>query len=183
MKQFSVRQKRTAAGITACALAVSLALFFSGFRHETVKVDTLGGKWVGNVVWNDVSERPYKQTMRTAVFFLPYNRAGIVLTFPTGAMGGSGTYALSGSRLTVHCTSLSVNGRALPPSTFSHAPWYRDAAAYTVSYNQGNLTLTPAEPGPTPAPCWPLLVSPKPLVLSRREPPAQETPAVPAPRE
>ncbi len=120
--------------------------------------------------------------MRTAVFFLPHNVAGTVITFPTGAFGGAGKYTLQGSRLTVRCTSLSVNGRPVPLSTFSHAPWYHDTARYTVRYDKGNLVLTPARPGPTPAVCWPLLASPKPLVFSRRAAP-EDAPAAPAPRE
>ena len=166
----------------ACA-ALGLMLAGGGCSHSAKDPDVLGGKWVGRVTWNDASGQPYQQTMRTALFFLPHDRAGIVITFPTGAIGGAGSYTLQGSRLTVRCTDLSVNGRPVPLSTFSHAPWYRSTASYTVSYDNGDLVLTPATPGPTPAPCWPLLVSPKPLVFSRREPPQEEAPAVPAPRE
>ena len=183
MKQFLVRQKWAVAGIAACILALCLAVLLGGFRRKTESTDTLGGKWVGTIVWNDASGRPYRQAMRTAVFFLPHQVAGTVITFPTGAIGGAGNYALQGSRLTVRCTSLSVNGRPVPLSTFSHAPWYHSTAVYIVRYDQGNLILTPAAPGPTPAVCWPLLVSLRPLVLSRREPPQEEAPAAPAPKE
>ena len=167
---------------TACAV-LCFVLAADGCHHSVQNVDTLGGKWVGRIVWNDASGRPYRQTMRTALFFLPHDRAGIVITFPTGAIGGAGDYTLQGSHLTVRCASLSVNGRPVPLSTFSSAPWYHSTASYTVSYDAGRLVLTPAAPGPTPAPFWPLLVSPRPLVLSRREPPQDDTPAVPAPRE
>ncbi len=182
MKQFLARHGRAAAAVSFFILALCVAVFYAGFIRKTASADTLGGKWVGTIVWNDASKRPYQEKMRTALFFLPHNAAGIVITFPTGAIGGAGNYTLQGSRLTVRCTSLSVNGRPVPLSTFSHAAWYHDTAVYTVAYDKGNLVLTPAMPGPTPAPCWPLLVSPKPLVFSRREPP-QETPAAPAPRE
>lgn len=177
---FFVRYGRIGSLLCAGALCLTLG---GGCGHKTASTDALGGKWVGTIVWNDASGRAYQQRMRTALFFLPHNVAGTVITFPTGAIGGAGKYTLSGSSLIVHCTSLSVNGRPVPLSTFSHAPWYHDTARYTVSYDKGNLTLTPAIPGPTPAVCWPLLVSPKPLVFSRREPPQEETPAAPAPRE
>ncbi len=177
MKKLLTRQEDAAA--VCAALCLMLA---GGCSHPAPALDTLGGKWVGTIVWNDASGRPYQQKMRTALFFLPHNIAGIVITFPTGAIGGAGEYTLQGSRLTVRCASLSVNGRPLPLSTFSHAPWYHGAAVYIVSYHEGNLILTPAVPGPTPAPCWPLLVSPKPLVLSRIEPP-EDAPATSAPGE
>ena len=180
MKRSSARQKRAA--WTACA-ALGLTLGGGGCSRPAQSLDTLGGKWVGIVAWNDASGRPYQQKMRTALFFLPHAVAGIVITFPTGAIGGAGKYTLDGDRLTVRCTSLSVNGRPLPLSTFSHAPWYHAAVVYTVSYHNGNLTLTPATSGPTPAPCWPLLISPKPLVFSRMEPPQEETPAASTPGE
>jgi len=180
VSQFFARHGRRciAAYATFC-----LALASGGCHHSVQNVDTLGGKWVGKITWNDASGQPYQQTMRTALFFLPHNVAGTVITFPTGAIGGAGNYTLEGSRLTVRCTSLSVNGRSVPLSTFSHAPWYHSAPSYRVSYDNGDLVLTPAAPGPTPAPCWPLLASPKPLVLSRREPPQADSPAAPAPRE
>ena len=144
----------------------------------------IGGKWVGSITWNDASGRPYAEKMRTALFFLPHGVAGIVLTFPTGAVGGAGTYTLDGSRLSVRCESLSINGRLLPVKAFAHAAWYRGTAVYTVRYRDGNLVLTPAAAGPTPAPCWPLLVSAKPLVFSRMEPPEDPAAAAaPAPRE
>ena len=172
-------RKRRAAW-TACA---AFCLAGSGCHHSAQHVNTLSGKWVGEIIWNDASGRPYQQTMRTALFFLPNNVSGIVITFPTGAIGGAGKYTLQGDHLTERCASLTVNGRPVPLSTFSHAPWYHSTASYTVRYDNGALVLTPAAPGPTPAPCWPLLVSPKPLVLSRRDLPQEETNAAPAPRE
>jgi len=179
VSQFFARHGRR---IVAVCAAFCLTLG-GGCSHKAANEDTLGGKWVGKITWNDASGRPYQQTMRTALFFLPHSVAGTVITFPTGAIGGAGSYTLQGSQLTVRCTSLSVNGRPVPLSTFSHALWYHDTASYIVSYNNGGLVLTPTAPGPIPAPCWPLLVSPKPLVLSRREPPQEDTPTVPAPRE
>ena len=181
VKRFFARYGRSAFGVTLCALVLCLASFYVGFAHKVKSADRLAGKWVGKVVWNDASGRPYRQTMRTALFFLPGGVIGTVITFPTGAIGGAGRYTLKDSHLVVRCTSLSVNGRPMPMTTFSHAPWFHDTAAYTVTYDGPDLTLTPAS-GPTPAPCWPLLVSPKPLVLSRIAQP-EETGTAPAPRE
>ena len=179
--QFFARYGRTALGVAFCAAALCLAAFYGGFDRKVKSADTLAGKWVGRIAWNDASGRPYRQTMRTALFFLPHNVVGTVITFPTGAIGGAGRYTLQDSHLIVHCTSLSINGRPLPIATFAHNPWFHETAAYTVAYDGANLTLTPAA-GPTPAPCWPLLVTPKPLVLSRIAPP-EETGATSAPRE
>jgi hypothetical protein len=178
MKQFLARR----GGVALFGVALCLTLAGGGCHHPAEGTDMLDGKWVGAIVWNDASKRPYQEKMRTALFFLPHGVAGTVITFPTGAIGGAGTYTLNGSRLTVRCTSLSVNGRPVPLSTFSHAPWYHDTSVYFVAYSNGELKLTPTLPGPTPAPCWPLLVSPKPLVLSRMELP-QDTAPTPAPRE
>lgn len=140
---------------------------------------TLDGKWVGTVVWNDASGRPYQQRFKTALFFLPHNVCGIVITFPTGAIGGKGSFSRQGNHVAVTCASLSINGRPLPLETFSHAPWYHATAAYTVSYDSEHLTLTP-DKEPAPAPCWPLLVSPNPIKLGRVAPPdAPEAPATP----
>ena len=142
---------------------------------------TLDGKWVGTVVWNDASGRPYQQKFKTALFFLPHNICGIIITFPTGAVGGKGTYTRQGTRVAVTCGSLSINGRPLPLETFFHAPWYHATAAYTVAYDAEHLTLTP-DKEPTPAPCWPLLVSPGPIKLGRVALP-EEPVTVTAPRE
>jgi hypothetical protein len=172
--QFISRYGRVAIGVAICAVLLGIAAFYGDFSHKVKSADTLAGKWVGKVVWNDASGRPYRETMRTALFFLPGGVVGTVITFPTGAIGGAGRYTLKDSHLTVHCTSLSVNGRPMPMTTFSHSPWFHDTAAYTVAYDGANLTLTPAAE-PTPAPCWPLLVSPKPLVLSRIAPPEEAT--------
>ena len=177
--QFFARYKYAAIGIFCGAAALCLAAFCGGFDRKAKSADTLAGKWVARIAWNDASGRPYQQTMRTALFFLPNNVVGTVITFPTGAIGGAGRYTLQGSHLTVHCASLSVNGRPLPMATFAHNPWFHDTAAYTVAYDGANLILTPAA-APSPAPCWPLLVSPKPLVFSRIAPPDE---AAPPPRE
>ena len=181
MTQFFARYGRAFLGAAVCAGALGLAAFCGGFDHKAASADTLAGKWVGRIAWNDASGRPYRQTMRTALFFLPHGVVGTVISFPTGAIGGAGRYTLEGSHLVVHCFSLSINGRPLPITTFSHAPWFHETAAYTVAYGGPSLTLTPAA-GPAPAPCWPLLVSPKPLVFSRIEPPAPAS-AASAPRE
>ena len=163
-----------------CLILLGLLLFA---RHapKPEPPATLDGKWVGTVVWKDASGRPYQQKFKTALFFLPYHVCGIIITFPTGAIGGKGTYTRLGSRVTVTCGSLSINGRPLPLDTFSHQPWYHAAASYTVSYDSEHLTLTP-DKYPTPAPCWPLLVSPAPIKLGRIAPP-DEPATVPAPRE
>lgn len=136
---------------------------------------------MGTVVWNDASGRPYQQKFKTALFFLPHHVCGIVITFPTGAIGGKGTYTRQGSRVSVTCGSLSINGRPLPLSTFSPQPWYRATAHYTVAYDSEHLTLTP-DKEPTPAPCWPLLVTPAPIKLGRVAPP-DEPAATTAPGE
>ena len=167
------------------ALAAALcALLFvlASLLHPAPPPEIIDGKWVGAVTWNDASGRPYRQSFKTALFFLPNNVAGIVITFPTGAIGGSGTYTKRGKQLSVTCKHLSVNGRPLPLATFSHESWYRATAVYTVACDSEHLTLTPLDRGKTPAPCWPLLVSPTPIKLSRIAPP--ETPVAPAaPRE
>lgn len=162
------------------ALLLAFAyLLYAASRPASPK--TIDGKWVGTVTWNDASGRPYRQSFKTALFFLPNNVVGIVITFPTGAIGGAGTYTLRGKRLTITCKKLSVNGRPLPLTTFSHESWYHATAVYTVACDSEHLTLTP-DKAPTPAPCWPLLVSPTPIKLSRIAPP--ETPAdTAAPRE
>ena len=171
-----IHYKYPALAAAACILITGLLLIFRA-AQKPEPPPTLGGKWVGTVVWNDASGQPYRQSFRTALFFLPHNVCGIVITFPTGAIGGAGRYTLQGHRLTVTCGSLSVNGRPLPLSTFSQAAWYHAAAVYALAYNSERLTLTP-DKEPTPAPCWPLRVSPKPIVLSRIAPP--DAPAAPS---
>ena len=165
----------------ACALLLVVAYLVRAAYRPAPSPVAIDGKWVGVVTWNDASGRPYRQSFKTALFFLPNNVVGIVITIPTGAIGGSGTYALRGKRLAVTCKKLSVNGRALPLTTFSGEAWYHATAAYSVACDSEHLTLT-SDKGKTPAPCWPLLVSPKPIKLSRIAPP--ETPAdTAAPRE
>ncbi len=170
------RYKYLALAAVLCVLTLGLLLFFHA-KHKTEAPATLDGKWVGTVLWNDASGRPYRQNLKTALFFLPHGVCGIVIMFPTGAVGGKGTYTRQGSRVSVHCDSLSINGRPLPITTFSRELWYHATATYTVAYDSEHLTLTP-DKGPTPAPCWPPLVSPKPIRLGRTPPldaPAPET--------
>ena len=175
-----LRYKYPALAALACLLIVGL-LFFARTLHSPEAPATLDGKWVGTVVWNDASGRPYQQKLKTALFFLPHGVCGVVITFPTGAIGGKGTYTRQGSRVAVTCGSLSINGRPLPLDTFSHQSWYRATAGYTVAYDSEHLTLTP-DKEPTPVPCWPLLVSPAPIKLSRTAPP-DEPAAATAPGE
>ena len=158
-------------------LGLLLSLAFSRIERRLDPPATLDGKWVGTVAWNDASGRLYQQSLKTALFFLPHGVCGIVITFPTGAIGGKGTYTRQGNKIAVTCGSLSINGRPLPLDTFSHQPWYRATANYTVAYDSERLTLTP-DKAPTPAPCWPLLVSPAPIKLARIAPP--DEPAAPA---
>ena len=171
-------------GRALCAAVVLLlvaAVLYKGIDRPVRSADALSGKWVGPVTYNDASGRQFSRTMRTALFFLPGNTIGTVLTFPTGAIGGAGKYSLRDSHLTVHCTSLSINGHAVPMATFAHDPWFSDTAVYTVTFDGTHLTLTPAS-GPTPAPCYPLLSSAKPIVLSRIETSVPVTPDA-APKE
>ena len=79
-----------------CVAALCLAVLYSRAPRKVKSADMLAGKWVGRVVWNDASGRPYRQTLRTALFFLPGDVIGTVITFPTGAIGGGG--ALTRSR-------------------------------------------------------------------------------------
>ena len=173
-----IRYKYPALAAGVCLLLIGLLLFA---RHapKPEPPATLNGKWVGTVVWNDASGRPYQQKFKTTLFFLPDNICGIIITFPTGAVGGKGSFRRQGNRVSVTCHSLSINGRPLPLETFSHAPWYHATAAYTVAYDAEHLTLTP-DKEPTPAPCWPLLVSPGPIKLGRVAPPDEpEAPSHP----
>ncbi len=174
------RYKHPVLAAIICLILLSL-LFFARTLHKPKLPATLDGKWVGTVVWNDASRRPYQQKLKTALFFLPHGVCGIVITFPTGAIGGKGIYTRQGDHLSVTGTSLSINGRPLPLSTFSAAPWYHATAHYTVAYDSEHLTLTP-DKEPTPAPCWPLLASHTPITLGRIAPP-DEPAAAPAPRE
>jgi hypothetical protein len=141
----------------------------------------VAGKWTGEIVWDSASGRDYRRTLHTAVFFLPHGVAGTVITFPTGAIGGVGTYTLQGGRLTVRTTGISLNGHPVPLRPYAARSWFRAASTYDVSFDGPNLTLTPAAGGPMAAPCYPLLTSPKPLTLSRVEAPMPQD--APAPKE
>ena len=180
------RHARTAAALGVCAAALLTAAVCGGFSgvfdHRVKTADALAGKWSGDIPWNSASGRDYSHTMHTALFFLPGGVTGTVMTFPTGAVGGSGTYTLKDGRLTIRCTGMSVTGHAVPLSLFAKDAWFHDTATYTVASDGATLTLTPAPAGPSSAPCYPLLLSSKPLVFSRVERPAQ-TEAVPAPKE
>ena len=180
-KRFFARYKYGLLAAPLGVLALGLAALYRASDHSVRSADALGGKWSANVAWNAASARPYNRTLHTALFFLPDGRVGTVLTFPTGAVGGAGRYRLFGSKLIVHCQSLSINGHDVPLTTFAHAPWFHPTAVYTAAMDGPNLTLTPSA-APTPAPCYPLLSSPKPLVFSHVEAPAPES-AGPAPRE
>ncbi|MGI4790260.1 MAG: hypothetical protein ACRYFS_15590 [Janthinobacterium lividum] len=181
VKHFFVRYRLAALGVAICAVAICGTAIYGRLERKVKSADMLAGKWVGMVVWHDASGRSYRQTMRTALFFLPGNVVGIVITFPTGAIGGAGHYTLRDSHLIVHCDSLTINGRTLPMTDWKHAPWFHESAAYVVTSNGEHLTLTPSA-APTPAPCFPLLVSPKPIVLSRIDHAEKAAPA-PPPRE
>lgn len=181
LRYFFARQGRAITGVALCLVVLATAAFYGSVRHRRSE-DPLSGKWSADIPWRSASGRDYAQTMHTALFFLPGGVFGTVLTFPGGAVGGTGTYRANGGRLTVRCTGMSVVGHAVPLSLFADKPWFRDTASYRVAYDGSHLTLTPADPGPTPAPGYPLLVSPKPLVLSRVEQPAAPPPA-PAPKE
>ena len=182
LRYFFARQGRAITGVALCLVLLTTAAFYSGMNRRHQGANPLSGKWSADIPWRSASGRDYGQTMHTALFFLPDGVFGTVLTFPSGAVGGSGTYAVKGGRLTIRCTGMSVVGHAVPLSLFAGKPWFHDTTSYAVAYDGEYQTLTPAAPGPTPAPGYPLLVSPKPLVLSRVEQPA-ETPAAPAPKE
>jgi hypothetical protein len=184
LKSFFVEKSRAMTAAAFCVVVLLLlvsVVLYRGVDRKVKSADVLSGKWVGNIPYNDASGREFNLTMRTALFFLPGNTIGSVLTFPTGAIGGAGRYQLKDSHLTVHCTSLSINGHDVPMATFSHAPWFNETAVYTVTFDGTHLTLTPVS-NPTPAPCYPLLTSAKPIVLSRIEA-APSVPADPAPKE
>ena len=180
---FFARHGRAIAGAAFCVAALLVAALSGGFDRQVRSADVLTGRWTGNVVWNDASGREYNRTMHTSLFFEPDGTVGTTLTLPSGALGGSGTYVLKNGRLTIHCTGLTINGRPLPATLFAHEVWFHETAIYTVTSDGGNLMLASPIPGqPTAAPCYPLLLSNRPLVLSRVE---REAPAVaePAPKE
>ncbi len=182
VKFFLARHGRAIAGAAFCVAALLAAALAGGFDRRVKSADLLAGKWSGDLVWNSASGRDYSRTMHTALFFLPGGVAGTVITFPTGAIGGVGTYTLKDGRLTVHCTNLNLDGHPVPMTPYAQASWFHDTATYTVHCDGTNLTLMPVVYGPTSAPCYPLLASPKPLVLSRVEHQTQ-TEAAPAPKE
>jgi len=166
-----------AGGAVLLALAVSIGVWYA---HRPPP--TLLGKWTGDLVWDSATGGDYKQPMRTALFFYPQGRFGTVLTFPTGAVGGSGTYTLRGDKLTVQCRALNLDGHDVPTALFASRPWYHATAHYVVTFPGSQLTLTPAAPGPVPAPGYPLLTTTKPLTFGRAEA-AAPVAAAPPPRE
>lgn len=157
-------------GIAAagCAAVLVLAVGMSAWRYLR-PAPTLAGKWVSDIVWDSATGGDYRQPMRTALFFLPKGRFGTVLTFPTGALGGSGTYTLHGDRLSVDCHALTLNGHAVPMVLFASRPLYHATANYVVTFPGSRLKLTPVAPGPVSAPGYPLLTTTKPLLLGRAE--------------
>lgn len=182
VKRLWVRQGRALAGAAFCVAALLAAALAGGFDRRVKSVDLLSGKWSGDITWSSASGRDYRQTMHTALFFLPAGVAGTVMTFPTGAVGGAGTYTLKNGRLTIHCTSLNLDGHSVPMTPYAQAPWFHDTVTYAVHGDGTNLTLTPVAYGPTAAPCYPLLTSSTPLVLSRVEKSVEQDPG-PAPKE
>ena len=173
---------RALAGVALCVAALLVAAATGGFDRRVKSVDVLAGKWSGDIAWNSASGRTYNKTMHTALFFLPGGVAGTVITFPTGAIGGAGTYTLKNGRLTIHCTGMNLDGHPVPLTPYAKSPWFHDTVTYTVHGDGTSLTLTPVAYGPTSAPCYPLLASSSPLTLSRVEK-SEETEAAPAPKE
>lgn len=175
MKLFFAKHGRAIAGALLCALAVIITVLFSGFDRRVQSADVLSGKWTGNIVWSDASGAAFTRTLHTSLYFQPNGMVGTVLTFPSGAIAGSGTYTLKNSRLTVHCVGLSVNGNPLPLSVVANKPWFHAEATYNLSFDGKNLTL--ASPSPHArmlcAPAYPLLITGKSIVLSRAEEPLE----------
>ena len=153
-----------AVGTVLLALVVA-----AGVLYHNRTPPTLMGKWTGDVVWDSATGGDYRQPMRTALFFFPKGRFGTVLTFPTGAVGGSGTYALHGDRLSVDCRMLTINGHGVPLALFASQPWYHATAKYVVTFPGSRLELTPVAPGPVSAPGCPLLATRKSFTLGRAE--------------
>jgi len=182
VKFFLARHGRAIVGAALCFAALLAAALAGGFDRRVKSVDLLFGKWSGDIAWNAASGRTYNQTLHTALFFLPGGVAGTVITFPTGAIGGAGTYTLNKGRLTIHCSSISLNGHFVPTAPYAKSPWFHDTVTYTVHGDGTKLTLTPVAYGPASAPCYPLLTSATPLILSRVET-AVEQHADPAPKE
>lgn len=163
-----------AGGAAMLALIVAVGVWYA---HRPPP--TLAGKWTGDIIWDSATGGEYRQPMRTALFFFPQGRFGTVLTFPTGAVGGSGTYTLRGDTLTVQCLALNLDGHDVPTALFASRPWYRATARYVVTFPGSHLMLTPAAPGPVSAPGYPLLTTTKPLTFGRAE--AAAPMAAPAP--
>lgn len=176
------RPRRALRLLAAAGAATVLTLgLYAGGLYRARRAETVRGKWTGDVVWDAADGGDFRRPMRTALFFLPRGRFGTVLTFPTGALGGSGTYTLRGDRLSVRCLALSLNGHPIPTALFSSRPWYRATADYVVTFSGGRLTLTPVAPGPVSAPGYPLLSTGRPFTLGRAE--SAPAPAAPPPRE
>jgi hypothetical protein len=173
LKLFFAKHGRALAGLLLCVLAFTIVILFGGFDKRVRSADILSGKWSGNVVWNDASGVAFTRTLRTSLYFQPNGLIGTVMNFKSGAIAGSGTYTLKDSRLTVRCVSLSVNGTPLPMSLVSGKPWFHPVAVYNLSFDGKNLTLAPVSSHPPglSAPAYPLLVTLKPIVLSRAEEP------------
>ncbi len=167
-----------AGGAALLVLAVSAGVWYA---HRPTP--TLAGKWTGDVVWNSATGGDYRQPMQTVLFFLPQGRFGTVLTFPTGAVGGSGTYSLHGDRLTVQCLALNLDGHDIPTALFASRPWYHATARYIVSFPGNQLELTPVAPGPVSAPSYPLLTTTVPLTFGRAESAVAPVAAPAPPRE
>ena len=182
LKPYLARHSRALAGVAFCVAALLVAAATGGFDRRVKSADVLAGKWSGDIAWSSASGRTYNKTMHTALFFLPGGVAGTVITFPTGAIGGAGTYTLKNGRLTIHCTGMNLDGHSVPLTPYATAPWFHDTVTYTVHGDGDGLTLTPVVYGPTSAPCYLLLASSTPLTLSRVEKP-DEVEAAPAPKE
>ena len=186
VKFLLARRGRAIVGAALCAAVLFAAALCGGLMKSTDRrvksADVFAGKWSGDIAWAAASGRDYNRILHTSLFFLPGGVAGTVITFPTGALGGKGTYTFKDGKLTVHCTDLNLNGHSVPMAPYARAPWFHDTATYTVSFDGTNLMLKPVSYTPTSAPCYPLLASTRPLVLSRAERPV-ETPNEPAMKE
>lgn len=177
MKFLSAGQGRAIAGVLFCAAALLVAALCGGFNKTSERrissPDAFAGKWSGDITWTSASGRDYNRILHTSLFFLPGGVAGTVITFPAGAIGGKGTYTFKDGKLTVHCTSLSLDGHSVPMTPYAHAPWFHDTVVYSLNLDGGNLLLKPVSYSPTSAPCYPLLASTQPLVFSRVEKPVE----------
>ncbi len=186
MKLLSARQGRAIAGAAFCAAALLIAALCGGLTkaspRRVISPDVFAGKWSADIPWADASGRVYNRTLHTSLFFLPAGVAGTVITFPTGAIGGKGTYTFQDGKLTVHCTDISLDGHSVPLTPYAHAPWFHDTVTYSLTLDDGNLLLKPVSYSPTSAPCYPLLASTRPLVFSRVAKPTEPS-AEPAMKE